>query len=208
MRINQHTQIVGHKVILVPYESYHVPKYHQWMASEELQKLTASQPLTLQEEYNMQKSWRDDEDKCTFIILQKSIHDQNVAKYSEKENREIDAMIGDVNLFFTENKHEVAEIEIMIAESSARGQGCGREALCSMLRYGVEVLGVTKFVAKIGEDNKPSISLFSQLGFTETSRSEVFVEVTMELQVAEGTLTVIASFTPAFHLQPTFDVIK
>lgn len=41
--------------------------------------------------------------------------------------------------------------------------------LCFFL-LGVEVLGVTKFVAKIGEDNKPSISLFSQLGFTEVGR--------------------------------------
>ena len=37
-------------------------RYHRWMRSTELQELTASEPLTLQEEYAMQQSWRDDDD--------------------------------------------------------------------------------------------------------------------------------------------------
>lgn len=62
MKINQNTKIIGEKVILVPYEAKHVEKYHNWMESEELQKLTASERLTLEQEYKMQKSWREDED--------------------------------------------------------------------------------------------------------------------------------------------------
>ena len=37
-------------------------RYHRWMLSEELRQLTASEPLTLDEEFRMQKSWREDED--------------------------------------------------------------------------------------------------------------------------------------------------
>lgn len=37
------------------------------MRSEELQKLTASEPLTLEEEYRMQKSWQEDDDSNHFF---------------------------------------------------------------------------------------------------------------------------------------------
>ena len=40
MKLNWNSQIIGSKVILVPYGPQHVPKYHQWMKSSELQHLT------------------------------------------------------------------------------------------------------------------------------------------------------------------------
>jgi len=39
------------------------------MLSEELQKLTASEPLSLEEEYQMQKSWIEDEDSIYFVTI-------------------------------------------------------------------------------------------------------------------------------------------
>lgn len=37
-------------------------RYHQWMSDPVLQQLTASEPLTLDQEYEMQETWRHDED--------------------------------------------------------------------------------------------------------------------------------------------------
>merc|ERR1711860_278165 len=108
----------GQKVILVPYCEKHVGEYHEWMKSPELQRLTGSEPLTYEEELQMQKSWRDSEDKCTFIILHKETFDE--------DQDEIRAMIGDTNIFLNE---KVGEAEIMIAKSKFRGQKLGEKKL-------------------------------------------------------------------------------
>lgn len=76
MRINENVAIVGQSVLLLPYQKSHVEKYHSWMKSPEIQKLTASEPLSLAEEYAMQRSWREDDDKLTFIIVNKALWDK------------------------------------------------------------------------------------------------------------------------------------
>ncbi|GLV44802.1 microtubule-associated Nat9 [Carabus blaptoides fortunei] len=113
MRKNYYTVITGTNVILVSYKKEHVAQYNQWMKSTELQKLTASEPLTLYEEYKMQQTWLNDKTKCTFIILDKEIY------WDTRD--EIESMIGDTNLFFTDPENMFsAEAEIMIAEESFR----------------------------------------------------------------------------------------
>lgn len=72
MLLNGDTVVVGSRVLLIPYKSIHVEKYHSWMKSEEILKLTASEPLTLDQEYSMQKSWHHDDDKVTFIIADRT----------------------------------------------------------------------------------------------------------------------------------------
>ncbi|XP_035695071.1 N-acetyltransferase 9-like protein [Branchiostoma floridae] len=183
MKINENTLLEGSRIVLVPYKKQHVPKYHGWMQSSELQELTASEPLTLQQEYEMQNSWWQDQNKCTFIVLDKT-------SWQSAEKTEIDSMIGDVNLFFTNQESPTeAEIEIMIAEPTSRRKGSGREALTTMMAYGVQELGVTEYVAKIGYSNHGSLSLFHKLGFTEVSRSDVFQEVTLHLPICDDIRT-------------------
>ncbi|KAG8041077.1 hypothetical protein G9C98_002065 [Cotesia typhae] len=172
MKINENTRIVGSKVLLVPYKKKYVERYHEWMKSEELQYLTGSEPLTIEEEYQMQESWHNDDNKCTFIILDRNRFD--------KANP-VDSMIGDTNLYLNDIEEPfTAECEIMIAEKYARGQKMGWEALILMLRYGIEALKINKYRAKIKIDNEKSIKMFNKLRFNEISRSVVFEEVTLE----------------------------
>lgn len=177
MRININTRIVGTNVILVPYQEKHVSQYHEWMICPTLQYLTGSEPLTLEEEFEMQKRWLEDEDKCTFIVLDKDI--------LLSTGCEVDAMIGDTNLFFNNPQEpHVAEIEIMIAHLASRGKRRGWESVILMIYYGIDILNVNQFHAKIKLDNIPSIKMFEKLGFQEVERSEVFQEVTLKKDVS------------------------
>ncbi|XP_066471805.1 alpha/beta-tubulin-N-acetyltransferase 9 isoform X2 [Tiliqua scincoides] len=179
MRINQNTILQGKRVALVPYTSAHVPRYHEWMKSEELQHLTASEPLSLEQEHEMQRSWREDADKCTFIVL-------DAEKWLKQKATEEDCMVGDVNLFLTDPENPtLGEIEVMIAEASYRGRGFGKEATLLMLSYGMTQLGLTTFEAKIGLENEASISMFKKLHFKEVGISSVFQEVTLRMIVDE-----------------------
>eukprot|EP00981_Chlorochromonas_danica_P014646 scaffold8452_cov185-Ochromonas_danica.AAC.28 len=69
-----------------------------------------------------------------------------------------------------------AEIDIMIAESRFRQRGCGREAVCLMLYYGLVHLHIQRVFAKIHQSNTSSKRLFESLGFEEVNFVEAFQE--------------------------------
>lgn len=56
-RICAKVDFVYRKFSCIPFD-----RYHTWMSDPELQKLTASEPLTIEQEYEMQETWRNDED--------------------------------------------------------------------------------------------------------------------------------------------------
>jgi RimJ/RimL family protein N-acetyltransferase len=208
MLLNYKTAIVGKHCLLVPYRPEHVERYHNWMLDPALLEATGSEPLSLEEEYEMQQSWRDDSEKVTFIILSRQdcvMQEENQGEFSIEAN--LACMVGDVNLFLSDEdesdsdddddgasredkpmhketlQHRQAEIDIMIAETSARGNGFGKEAACLMMMYGAKSLNIRRYFAKINEDNKVSRSLFgSKLGFQQCAYAECFRQVELELK--------------------------
>lgn len=140
------------------------------VCEQAIQEATASEPLTLEEEYAMQRSWRSDGDKLTFIVCQsfeistgerqQDSTEHAIATPADQPHlqREIDAVIGDVNLFISTTERDVmsrpesnktdgvsdansnqtiiiGELELMIASSSHRGKGLGKAALVTFLAY-------------------------------------------------------------------------
>ncbi|CAF4345293.1 unnamed protein product, partial [Rotaria magnacalcarata] len=210
MHINSNTILFGRTILLVPYGKHHVKKYHTWMENDETRELTASLPLTIDEEYEMQQTWLNDKDKCTFIILSKEIFDRT--------HDEIESMIGDVNLFLNDlDDIHCGEIEIMIAQATERHKGYGIETLYTFIRYGnsrvanfikdlfislaIKTLNITRFIVKIGLKNLPSIDLFTKkFQFLEIEKSEVFQETTMERRVDNDFIELLHSKTPNYKI--------
>lgn len=57
----------GKRVVLVPYMADHVPRYHHWMQDSALLQATGSEPLSLEQEYEMQISWTQDPNSITTL---------------------------------------------------------------------------------------------------------------------------------------------
>jgi RimJ/RimL family protein N-acetyltransferase len=191
------------------------------MLDPSLLEATGSEPLSYDDEVEMQQSWRNDETKCTFIV-----HAIEACHYTHKKSEttteiepisennafliedNLDAMIGDVNLFLsdvddseesdTNENYEIravaaqgmgsseqlvqAEVDIMIAKRDFQGKGLGRAATCAMLLYGATKLGICRFFCKINEDNTDSIRLFKAIGFEQCNYAACFKQVELELR--------------------------
>ncbi len=180
MKENFSLSLVGEKIELVPYRKKFVPRYHEWMEDDYILQMTASERLSLEEEYEMQQSWKDDPSKCTFIVLQ--------SESAAPGKSEFQRMVGDVNLFIgrsLENGSCSSEINVMIAESNLRRCGLGREAVEMLMWYGHVHLNISTFFAKISKENQASIRLFERYAincsfiFTESFIAPLYAVLVM-----------------------------
>ncbi|PHH74297.1 hypothetical protein CDD82_5010 [Ophiocordyceps australis] len=176
MRLNQDTAVATQQVLLVPYETRHVGKYHDWMQDARVREATASELLSLEEEHENQVAWRLAGDKLTFIVCEaigsdsEGSEDQGRGKEKDGETRgekreqsvqagECDAeerMRGDVNLFLSPDQDSggvVGEVDVMIASTADRGRGLGMGAVRALLCYVVgNVDGlVTEYQSSTGQ---------------------------------------------------------
>ncbi|KAG6007232.1 hypothetical protein E4U21_006251 [Claviceps maximensis] len=172
------------------------------MEDPAIQEATASEPLTLDEEYENQRSWRTSHDKLTFIVCEaEAAHSPTAAALvhagvADAEER----MRGDINMFIYDDELEDpmderkglrGEIDVMIAERGQWRKGYGRAAveclliyvrrnLESILReYGGGEANMVGLMAKIKEGNEGSRALFERLGFQQCGGVNYFGEVVM-----------------------------
>ncbi|GAB0493465.1 hypothetical protein MMPV_004747 [Pyropia vietnamensis] len=176
MRCNADTVLVTPQLRLVPYRPEHVPTYHGWMQDAELLRLTASERLDAAEEAANQASWTADDTKGTFIILEGG---------REGELRAGGAAYGGGCSSGQPPPFLTAEIEVMVAELSARRRGFATAAVQAAMAYAASVVGVRVFVAKVLANNVASLVLFRRLGFGNERVVAAFDEVHLTRRVGE-----------------------
>ncbi|POS82766.1 hypothetical protein EPUL_004457 [Erysiphe pulchra] len=223
MHINEGVAISSSKVLLVPYEARHVPIYHEWMKSEEIRLLTASEPLSLAEEYNMQKSWRNDHDKLTFIACKPT--SRQVKKITAGVQDSEKLLLGDVNLFLSPAEEDpsncVGELELMIAPIEARRQGYGRALILVFLYYlqthlheilteydSKNKVTLLRLSVKINSENLKSIKLFESIGFLKAEEAPNYfgeLEFTIkDLTNIDQTLSLLKKFNVRDYLKVSY----
>ncbi|MCF8715773.1 GNAT family N-acetyltransferase [Joostella atrarenae] len=74
-------------------------------------------------------------------------------------------ILGLIDLFDFNPKNKRAGVGIVVLEEGNRNRGVGREALSLLIDYAFKHLDLHQLYANISENNKPSIHLFSNLGF-------------------------------------------
>ncbi|EFP90111.2 hypothetical protein PGT21_032456 [Puccinia graminis f. sp. tritici] len=201
MRVNEQTAIIGPRVVLVPYRKEHVPQYHEWMSDQELRESTASEPLSLQEEYEMCERWALDQDKLTFIIFARNpclsrTSDQPAGYKSYSDY--LGQMIGDVNLFISPDESsdstaaETAqsshiykgELEIMIASAQHRKLGLATEALQLFISY-IQIISLLQSHSLVGSTSYfPTLSFFFvKIAFSNTISQGLFEKLGFEKKI-------------------------
>ena len=60
------------RVLLLPYTAALVPTYHAWLEDPWLREMTASERLSLEEEFAAQREWARDASKQTFIVFDRA----------------------------------------------------------------------------------------------------------------------------------------
>lgn len=185
------TALLTNRILLVPYSEQHVPAYHTWMQDPAIREATASEPLTLEEEYAMQRSWRVDTDKLTFIVcLPPEDHAVTDRQHLVAGVEDADArMVGDVNLFMYEFEgaasdeldqsphganHVMGELEVMIARADCQGRGLGRHILLVFMSYVLDTWAPMS-LEQTGEPNHRQLAAFcAKIGASNTRSIQLF----------------------------------
>jgi len=152
-------RILGSSIVLEPYDMCHVSKVNTWLKDDWIREVVSAKKLSLEKEYEQQKTWAKDETKHSFIVCRRKAGRKNQP-------------IGTVDLFI--DTGEYAEIIIMIADRQHRRKGLAREAVCLALRFGFEILKMTRFVAKIMDSNTASLTFFRNMSFEMYEHDEDF----------------------------------
>ena len=133
----------GARVRLRPLRASDATVYAAWMADDELRELTGTEePLTEDDVIGAARLAEADEGVAAFVVL--------TADGDGAEGSAEWTMVGDVNIRMNDpDDPRRAEVDVMVAERSARRKGVAAAAVRAALAHGTQRMGAGSFVAKV-----------------------------------------------------------
>lgn len=148
--------IPGERIYLTPVEPDASETYRAWINDPEVHEwLVAGHiPITAARERAIIEGFGKDDSVFVFEI----------------RLIEGDRPIGLCGLHGVEMPHRQAEIGILIGEKELWGQGLGRDAIVTGLRFGFETLGLHRIEISAFEGNDRALALYPSIGFQQSGR--------------------------------------
>jgi len=148
--------IEGQRVFLSELDKTHIPIALAWLADPEVNAfiLAGHEPLTVEQEEQWYDAMACSETDCVF-----EIHVTDDDRY-----------IGNVGLHKIDVAHRHAEFGIFIGSKADQGQGLGRDATITALRYAFDTLGLHRVYLRCQPANERGLRAYRAVGFVEVGR--------------------------------------
>ncbi|KAI8457809.1 GNAT domain-containing protein [Phakopsora pachyrhizi] len=119
------------------------------MSDEEIRESTASDRLTLEEEYEMCRSWSNDEDKLTFIIIERDRSLLIKEEEEEEEGREggyksKESLVRDIQLIHQDSSKMIGDVNLFLSPDGSTADDEDVEKNDEGIRAELEIMIASK----------------------------------------------------------------
>lgn len=149
--------IEGKRIYLAPLDKDNIPVVLRWLADPEINRymLSGHEPISIEDE----EKWYDE--------MMASPTDHVFQVHVSEDDR----YIGNVGLHHMDPKHRHAELGIMIGSQADQGQGYGRDAIATVLRFAFGELGLHRVYLSCDPDNARGVAAYRAAGFKQVGRN-------------------------------------
>ncbi|MHB1340909.1 MAG: GNAT family N-acetyltransferase [Coriobacteriia bacterium] len=148
--------IEGERIYLAHLDKANIPLVLGWLADPEVNRflLSGHEPIAIEDEVKWYEEMTASETDHVF-----QIHVADDARY-----------IGNTGLHHIDPKHRHAELGIMIGSKPDQGQGYGRDAIVTLLKFAFDELALHRVYLGCDSANTRGLAAYRAVGFTEVGR--------------------------------------
>lgn len=150
-------------VQIVEFESEHLNITYDWMQDQALKRnFLIERNITIINHLEWFRNYLNDPTQKVFAIIAEDNH------------------IGNIGLKYVNLKNKTAETWVYIGDGKFQGFGLAYKSYLSLFEFLISI-GIQSVCARIVEFNKPSITLYTKLGFVKIIGQNEIIEINGEI---------------------------